>query len=320
MKTLRPSLGMLACCTLTLVPAAALAQTAASPAPAANPTAPPAAAAPAAPAPQAPAPAAPAPAAASAAQPSAETAAPSTSAPTTAAPFSGAAPEATTAAASSTPPTPSAPIDEPRPSVPAPPTPLLDAWLGVHGLVVPSPAYDAFSENDALTSFTAGAGLSLVRSGSTHVAAVASISTGGAEASYRQAPTELSILRLTLGPELRFPFAGRFYAYGRLSPQLVQTSASLGDASAQADLEEEEWLFGVDGALGVSGRIAEIPADGLSSPLCFFARAEAGYTWTPASELELAPGSGAPIRSEPVSLGDLSLSGISFRGALGVGY
>jgi hypothetical protein len=203
--------------------------------------------------------------------------------------------------------------------VPAPPTPLVDVWLGVHGLLVPSPAYDAFSENDALTSFTAGAGLSLVRSGSTHIAAVGSISTAGTEAGYREADTELSILRLTLGPELRFPFAGRLYAYGRVSPQLVQSSATLADASALADLEEEEWLFGVDTALGLSGRIAEVSTNGFS-PVCFFVRAEAGYTWTPASELELAPGSGAPIRSEPVSLGDLSLAGLSFRGAIGVGY
>jgi len=190
----------------------------------------------------------------------------------------------------------------------------------VHGLVVPSPAYDAFSENDALTSFTLGAGVSLVRSGSTHIAVVASLSTAGQESAYRQTPTELSVLRITLGPELRFPFAGRFYAYGRVSPQLVQSSASLADASSRADLEEEEWLIGVDSALGVSARLGEISPDGLASPVCFFARAEAGYTWTPSSELELAAGEGAPIRSEPVSLGDLSLSGISFRGAVGVGY
>ncbi len=319
MKTLplKQSLATLAC-SLAFVPAAAHAQIPASPPPAAKPAAAEPAPAPdtAAPAPVAPA-AAPTPAPATA-QPPAETAAPSTTAPAARAPLASNTPEGTAALTAST--AAPTPLDTPRPSVPAPPTPLVDVWLGVHGLVVPSPAYDAFSEDDALTSFTAGAGLSLLRSGSTHIAAVASISTAGTEASYRQAATDLSVLRLSLGPELRFPFAGRLYAYGRVSPQLVQSSARLEDASALAALEEEEWLFGVDTALGLSGRIAEVSTNGVSSPVCFFVRAEAGYTWTPASELELTAGSGAPIRSEPVSLGDLSLAGLSFRGAVGVGY
>lgn len=188
-------------------------------------------------------------------------------------------------------------------------------------MLVSSPAFDAFSEDDGLTSFGAGAGVSLADLGSARLAAVATLSLGGAEASYRGQDAELSVVRLALGPELRLPFGQRFFAYGRLSPQLVHTAARLSDSSSTTTLEQNKWLLGIDTALGLSLRVAELQPQSLKGPLCIFARVEAGYGWTPETELQLSPsGSDGPIRSEPLALGDLSLSGVSFRGALGIGY
>lgn len=212
-------------------------------------------------------------------------------------------------------------VVDPQPRSPAPDTPRLDAWLGVHGLIVSSPGFDAFSEDDALTSFGAGVGVELGAVGGGRLAAVAGISLGGDEEGYRSQDAELSVVRLTLGPELRFPFGGRFFAYGRLSPELLHFTAELADDSSATSLEQGQWLFGVDTALGVAVRLADVRPQGMTAPLSIFARLEAGYVWSPETELSLSPrGSNGPIRSEPLALGDLSLSGVSFRGALGVGY
>ena len=212
-------------------------------------------------------------------------------------------------------------MEDPSPKRAAPDTPFLDGWLGVHGLIVSSPGFDAFSDDDSLTSFAAGIGAELGAVGGGRLAAVAGISLGGDEAGYRGQNAELSVVRITLGPELRFPFGGRFFGYGRLSPELVHFTAELADDSSTTTLEQNEWLFGVDTALGLAMRIADLRPQGMTAPLSIFARLEAGYTWSPETELSLSPqGSDGPIRSEPLAVGDLSLSGVSFRGALGVGY
>jgi hypothetical protein len=184
-----------------------------------------------------------------------------------------------------------------------------------------SPGYDAFSDDDSLTSFTAGVGAMLAEMGGARLALVASVSTGGSEASYRGQAADLSLVRLSLGPELRLPFGSRFYAYGRLSPLLLHSGAELYDQSSLTMLEQSQWLFGVDSALGVSVRFAEARPEALEGPLCFFGRLEAGYAWTPKSELELEPAGGSgPLRSEPLALGDISYSGVSVRAAVGIGY
>jgi len=212
-------------------------------------------------------------------------------------------------------------VEQPRPLRAAPEAPRLDAWLGVHGLIISSPGFDAFSEDDSLTSFAAGIGAELGAVGGGRLAAVAGISLGGDEESYRGQDAELSVVRLTLGPELRFPFGERFFAYGRLSPELVHFTAELADDSSTTTLEESKWLFGVDTALGIALRLADLRPQGMTTPLSIFARLEAGYTWSPETDLSLSPqGSDGPIRSEPLSLGELSLSGASFRGAVGLGY
>lgn len=203
----------------------------------------------------------------------------------------------------------------------APETPRLDGWLGVHSLIISSPGFDAFSEDDALTSFGAGVGVALGALGGARLAGVATLSIGGDEESFRGQGTELSVLRISLGPELRLPFAQRFFAYARLSPQLQKLAATLSDASSSTRLEQSEWLVGIDTALGLSMRLVDIQPAGLQGPLSLFVRFEAGYTWAPETEMRLAPaGSDGPIRSQPLALGDLSLSGLSFRGALGLGY
>ena len=47
---------------------------------------------------------------------------------------------------------------------------------------------------------------------------------------------------------------------------------------------------------------------------------EAGYLWSPALDLKLPPTGNAPVRTAPVTLNELALSGLSFGAAFGVGY
>ncbi len=212
-------------------------------------------------------------------------------------------------------------LDEDTSRLPAPEVPALDAWLGAQGNIVSSAGYDLFSSDDMLAAFTAGAGVRLLDFGATSLAAVATVNIGGAEDTVRGQAAELSVLSLSLGPELRFPLASRVYLYGRVSPVAVRTNAELADTSSATTLEQSGWQWGADAALGAAMRIGEARPSAHASPVCFYVRLEGGYAALAATDLELTPrGSDAPIRAEPLALGELSLSGVSFRTAIGLGY
>jgi hypothetical protein len=83
---------------------------------------------------------------------------------------------------------------------------------------------------------------------------------------------------------------------------------------------DEQWTFALDAALGATFRFAAAEPGGLRHPIGFFVRAEAGYLWSPALDLKLPPSGNAPVRTAPLALNELALSGVSFGAAIGVGY
>ena len=211
-------------------------------------------------------------------------------------------------------------IDRPAtPPAPAAPIPRVSVWLGFGNLWVPSDGLDPFSEDDALATFNAGAGLSLAQAGALDIAAVVGVDITGSDEHYRGEDTSLGLLRLALGPELRSSLFDRLYWHGRLAPTLTRLSVELDEQSSGATLADAHWLWGAEAALGLDLRFAEASTS-LPYAVGFFARVDAGYGWTSSAALELAADSGAPVRTQPLELGELALSGPFFRANIGVGY
>ena len=202
---------------------------------------------------------------------------------------------------------------------PARPIPGIAAWLGVGNLWIPSDGLDPFTEDDALTTFSAGAAVSLAEAGAIDIAAVAGVDITGSDADYRGEPTSLGLLRLALGPELRGSWLDRLYWHGRLAPTLTRLSLELEESSSAATLADSPWLWGAEAAVGLELRFAEAATD-LPHALGFFARAEGGYGWTPSAALALRGGGSAPVRTQPLELGEIALSGPFFRAAVGIGF
>lgn len=204
-------------------------------------------------------------------------------------------------------------------SAPARPIPGVAVWLGIGNLWIPSDGLDPFAESDALTTFSAGAGLSLAEAGALDIAAVAGVDVTGSEADYRGEPTSLALLRLAVGPELRGSWLDRLYWHGRLAPTLTRLSIELDESSSRATLSDSQWLWGAEASAGLELRFAEAATD-LPHALGFFVRGEAGYAWTPSAALSLRGDASAPVRTEPLELGELALSGPFFRAGVGIGF
>jgi hypothetical protein len=205
------------------------------------------------------------------------------------------------------------------PRVPAAPIPRISAWLGAGSLWLPSEGLDAFADDDALMTFSAGAALAVISADALGIAAVAAIDVTSSDADLRGSSTSLGLLRLSLGPELRSSILDRLYWHARLSPTLTRLSAELDDGN-DLTLTDRYWVWGAEATVGVDLRFIETPMDARTA-LGFFVRVEAGYAWAPASQLALeSDGSGAPVRTQPLQLGELALAGPLLRGSLGIGF
>ena len=215
------------------------------------------------------------------------------------------------------------PTDEPSPALltPVATTPAFDFSIGLGNQLVSHAGLDAFSDDNSVPEFQLGLSAALNELGWAQLSAVARAGFGGTSGMNRGQPAELGTTKLGLGAELRAPAFERLYLFARLMPQAVHVSTELRETSSGVTLAQEQWMFGLDSALGVVLRFAELRPRGLERGLGVFLRLEGGYGWTPAMDLELTPSGGnAPVRTEPVALGELALSGFSFGGAIGLGY
>jgi len=215
------------------------------------------------------------------------------------------------------------PVDEPSPALltPVATTPAFDFSIGLGTQLVSHAGLDAFSDDDGVPEFQLGLSAALSELGWAQLTAVARAGFGGTSGTNRGQLTELGTTKLGLGAELRAPAFERLYLFARLMPQAVHVSTELNESSSGVLLAQDQWTSGLDRTLGEVLRIAELRPRGLERGLGLFLRVEGGYGWTPAMDVELtASGDNAPVRTEPVPVGELALSGFSFGGALGLGY
>jgi hypothetical protein len=213
------------------------------------------------------------------------------------------------------------PKDEPAVPAPVATTPAFDFSIGLGSQLVSHSGLDAFSDDNSVPEFQLGLSAALNELGPAQLTAVARAGFGGTSGTNRNQPTDLGTTKLGLGAELRAPAFERLYLFARLMPEAVYVSTELHETSSEVTLAQDQWTFGLDTALGAVLRIADLRPRGLERGLGLFLRFEAGYAWTPAMDIELTPSGGnAPVRTQPVQLGELALSGFSFGGAIGLGY
>lgn len=206
------------------------------------------------------------------------------------------------------------------PPVEAAPLPTVSAWLGIGSLWIPSDGLDPFASDDALIMFSAGAALSLAQVGALDVAAVAGWDITSTDESYRGEATSLGLMRFALGPELRGSIIDRLFWHGRVAPTLTRLAVDLDETSSNATLSQSRWLWGAEAAVGLDFRFAQAKASETRA-VGIFVRLEGGYAWSASSELSLeASGSGAPVRTSPLELGELALAGPSFKASVGAGF
>jgi hypothetical protein len=192
------------------------------------------------------------------------------------------------------------------------------ALLGARFGSNPHAGFDPYSEDDLLAQLSVGLGRVVYVNGRFSVAALALWDFAGRSSQARGEETELFVHRFALGPEARYHFLHRFYAFARLTPGAVLALASLeNQVAGSTRLEASEWLFSGDAVGGVAFEAFGNP-DGARRSARGWVSVEGGYGWSSSADLEFtAPeDAGAPERGAPQSLGDLALRGPLVRVSL----
>jgi hypothetical protein len=180
--------------------------------------------------------------------------------------------------------------------------------LGVRTSFIRSAALDPFAENDALTQASLSFGRGFFRQGPWSLAALAVWETGALGANARGADSSYSAQRFALAVEGRYQLLHWLYGYGRLAPGALRTVAKVDSNGGQFEYAARTWAVGADAALGAAVRPFGDP-DGRNPGVRFWVFLEGGYGWSATQDLTLRPGRGAPERTRPLELGELSLSG-----------
>lgn len=185
---------------------------------------------------------------------------------------------------------------------------LRTSWIGTS-------AFDPFAENDGLLQLSLSFGRGVFRSGPWSVAVLGVWEIGGTSARVRSEEAHYSLQRLALAVEGRYQVWHWLYGYGRVAPGTLHNTARLEASSQSFAYESSAWLVNADAALGAAARLAGNP-DGREQGARLWAFLEGGYGWSSAHDLSLSPTSGAPERSQPRDLGELTLAGPYGRAGL----
>ncbi len=228
-----------------------------------------------------------------------------------------------------------APAPTPSPSLPPPASPpdepdVDDGLLGTHqrhwfasiayrGALIRSDGFDPFSREDALHQASVALGDAFYAAGRLSVAAALTWDYGERSADVRRADTKLQVHRITLAPELRYHVLRRLYAFGRVGAGVAVLDAAWSDPIVKNDRQAQHVAFTVDPSLGVAAELVGESA-GLSQRPRLWLLADAGYLFTTEMALTMKSPSGAPARTDAMSLGSLSLSGVTFRVGAAVSY
>jgi hypothetical protein len=274
------------------------------------------------------------------AEPSGASAAPTSSLPpASAAVFSGTQGHS---AAPATPPAEAAPTTADTPPAAAPPAPVRtdmpapklpdDGRLGTHQshlifgvgyrqAFVRQSGLDLFSDDDAVPQLSLSAGHTLFASDRLSFAALGIWDWGSLSSTARGSKTVLYVNRVTLGLEGRYHFVRRLYAFGRIAPGALNTSATLADRVVGLDRTSSGWSFASDFSAGAAFEFAGDARGASNHPRGWFA-VDGGYGFATSSKLDFKttdPNAG-PVRLQPVHFGDLAIRGPFFRLAALITY
>lgn len=216
--------------------------------------------------------------------------------------------------------TPAAPVedkatDDDKPLPPLGP-PGWQVWLGSRTSFFTSEGYDPFSDDDLFTMGSIGFSRRILSADKLSFAGALVFDSGSNQSTARGEATELTLYRLTAGPEARYHVFPTLYAFVRPTVGVERRVAALDEGSAGTTLHQRDWLLAVDGSAGAAWSFWDLRS--MKVDLAFWVLAEGGYGFTQGNELNLEPdsGSGAPERTSSVGLGELSTSGGFFRVAV----
>ncbi len=262
------------------------------------------------------------------------------------APETTAAPEAPQAPAPAAPPPPPVFVAPPPAAAPAAPPPVdysaqpeadepevpddgslgrhqqhLVLGIGVRTTFIADAGFDPFSEEDALPQVTLDAGAVLWTSDALSIAALVGWDYGSSSSSARGAQTSLDVHRLWLAAEARYHLLRRLYAFGRLAPALLESKATLNDATVNAQREASSWVMGADLSLGAAYEVVGHKNGAVRSARGWLGL-EGGYGWAASSDLmlEVEEDAAAPSRTAALDLGELALRGAFVRANLNLTF
>jgi len=213
-------------------------------------------------------------------------------------------------------PAPEAEKEEPEEPLPPAGPPGWQLWAGVRTSFVKSKGYDPFSTDDVLTFGSVGASRRLFSADKLSFAAALTFDAATARGDARGEATELSLWRLTAGPEVRYHLLPSLYAFARPTAGVERSIATLEEGSTGATLTSRAWLFALDANAGAAWSFLDLRSKSLD--LMFWLVADGGWGFTQKHTLALSPDSdsSAPERTSPLYLGELSSGGAYFRLAL----
>lgn len=185
------------------------------------------------------------------------------------------------------------------------------AQLGLRSTLVTDAGFDPFSTNDVTNHFSVTLGRVLIAQDNVSFGLGAGWDYSHDGASVRGSPTSLDVHRLTLVPEARYHFARRFYGFGRIGAGVSLLDATL-ERSGDYDSSTNDVAFSADASAGVAWEvIGERTGDSRQPRMWLIA--DAGYLFTTKADLLLDSAPDAPARASTTSLGELGLSGFTYR-------
>jgi hypothetical protein len=184
--------------------------------------------------------------------------------------------------------------------------------VGYRATRVTSDGYQPFASDPVFHQLSIVLGRVLFTDDALSVALGAGWEYGASDANARGAPTELNVHRLSLLPELRYHFARRLYAFGRVGAGISFMHAELADAVTATRRVSDRVAFSVDPNVGLAFQLIGEPA-GVSAQPRVWVLLDGGYLFTTATKTVLANESGSPSRSQDHAFADLGLSGLSGR-------
>jgi hypothetical protein len=195
------------------------------------------------------------------------------------------------------------------------------ASIGYRVAFVGNSGLDPFSTDDAVPQVSLAVGRTVFASGNWSLAALALWDWGSLESTARGAKSSLTLNRITLGIEGRYHFFRRLYAFGRLAPGALSSSATLVDNVTGLDQTSVSWVFAGDLSGGAAFEFAGENRGQSRRPRAWVG-VEGGYGFASSAELRFKPeeGTAAPVRTQPQSFGELAVRGGFLRMAVSGTY